>query len=73
MTIDDYRVEFAWSKSELAKRAGIDMSTLRNAIDGIPVYRTTIGKITNAINQELLRRGQFSIRYTDLDGVQFAD
>jgi lambda repressor-like predicted transcriptional regulator len=73
MTIEDYRIEFGWSKSKLAKEAGIDMSTLRNAIDGIPVYRATVGKITNAINQELLRRGQSPIRYTDLEGVAFAD
>jgi len=73
MTIEDYRIEFGWSKSKLAKEAGIDMSTLRNAIDGIPVYRATVGKITHAINQELQRRGLPSIKYTDLDGVQFAD
>jgi hypothetical protein len=73
MTIEDYRVEFGWSKSKLAHEAGIDMSTLRHAIDGIPGYRATIGKITYAINQELQRRGQPTIRYTELEGITFAD
>jgi hypothetical protein len=73
MTIEDYRVEFGWTKSKLANLAGIDMNTLKNAIDGNPVYRVTVGKITNAINQELQKRGQPTIRYTDLEGVTFAD
>ena len=49
------------------------MNTLKSAIDGNPVYRVTVGKITNAINQELQRRGLPTIRYTDLEGVEFAD
>ena len=73
MTIEDYRVEFGWSKRKLAQEAGIDMNTLRNAIDGVPVYRASVGKITYAINQELQRRGQPTIRYTELEGVVFAD
>ncbi len=73
MTIEDYRVEFGWSKSKMAKEAGIDMNTLKNAIDGNPVYRATVGKITHAINQELQKRGLPTIKYTDLEGVKFAD
>jgi hypothetical protein len=73
MTIEDYRIEFGWSKSKLAKEAGIDMNTLKSAIDGNPVFRATAGKIVGAINQELQRRGQPTIRYTDLEGVMFAD
>jgi hypothetical protein len=73
MTIEDYRIEFGWSKSRLAREAEIDMGTLRNAIDGAPVYRATVGKITHAINRELQKRGQPTIKYTDLEGVSFAD
>ena len=73
MTIDDYRIEFGWSKSKLSEMAGIDMGTLKNAIDDNPIFRATAGKIVNAINQELQRRGQPTIRYTDLEGVKFAD
>jgi hypothetical protein len=73
MTIDDYRIEFGWSKSKLAKEADIDMNTLKRAIDGEPIYRATAGKIANAINAELQRRGQSPIRYTDFAGLTFAD
>ncbi len=73
MTIDDYRVQFGWSKRHMAQEAGIDVNTLRSAIDGNPVYRATVGKIAQAINQELQRRGENPIKYTDLEGVSFAD
>jgi hypothetical protein len=73
MTIDDYRIEFGWSKSKLSEMAGIDMGTLKSAIDGNPIFRATAGKIVGAINKELQGRGQPTIRYTDLEGIQFAD
>lgn len=73
MTIEDYRIEFGWSKSKLCKEADIEMSTLQRAIDGQPIFRATAGKIVGAINQELARRSKPSIRYTDLEGVVFAD
>jgi hypothetical protein len=73
MTIEDYRVEFGWSKSKLCREADIDMNTLKSAIDGNPIFRATAGKIVGAINQELRRRGEPAIRYTDLEGVVFAD
>ncbi len=73
MTIDDYRVQFGWSKRHMAQEAGIDTNTLKSAIDGNPVYRATVGKIANAINQELQRRSENPIKYTELEGVTFAD
>lgn len=73
MTIDDYRVRFGWSRKHMAEEAGIDVTTLRNAMCGKPVYRAKVGQITEAINQELKCRGEQSIKYTDLEGVVFAD
>jgi len=73
MTINDYRVLFGWSKRQMAREAGIDANTLANAIAGKPVYRVSVGKIANAINQELMRQGKEPIKYTDLAGVAFAD
>ncbi len=73
MTIEDYRIQLGWSKSKLANEAGIDMNTLKRAIDGEPIYRATAGKIANAISAELKRQGQPPIRYTDLAGLTFAD
>jgi len=51
MTIEDYRIEFGWSKSKLCKEADIEMNTLQRAIDGNPIFRATAGKIVGAINQ----------------------
>lgn len=73
MTIDDYRVRFGWSRKHMADEAGIDVTTLRNAMNSKPVYRAKVGQITEAINQELKRRGERSIKYTDLEGTVFAD
>lgn len=73
MTVEDYRIEFGWSKTKLCKEAGIDMNTLQRAIDGQPIFRATAGKIAGAFNQELKRRGEATIRYTDLEGLTFAD
>lgn len=73
MTIEDYRVQFGWSKQRMADEAGIDVTTLRNAINSRPVYRAKVGQITEAINRELGRRNRPEIKYTDLQGVVFAD
>jgi ribosome-binding protein aMBF1 (putative translation factor) len=73
MTIDDYRVQFGWSRQQLADQAGIDPNTLRSAIKGGRVYRAKVGKIAEAISRELVRRGMQPITYTDLEGVTYAD
>lgn len=73
MTVEDYRIQFGWSRQRMAETAGIDAATLRKAANGVPVYRAKVGQITEAINRELARRGQTSIKYTDLDGVTYAD
>jgi ribosome-binding protein aMBF1 (putative translation factor) len=73
MTIDDYRIRFGWSRRWMAQEAGIDVNTLRSAMQGRAVYRAKIGQITEAINRELERRGQARITYTDLEGVIYAD
>lgn len=69
MTIEDYRIKLGWSKAELAKRADIDTNTLNRAINGIPVYKHTAGKIASALSQGL----GYEITYKDLDGVKFID
>lgn len=73
MTIDDYRVQFGWSRAHMADEAGIDVATLRSAMNGTPVFRAKVGQITEAINRELERRNKPTIKYTDLDGVMFID
>ncbi len=73
MKIEDYRVRFGWSKTHMAKEAGIDTNTLSSAIKGKKVYRAKVGLIAEAVNLELKRRGEEPIKYTDFDEVQFAD
>jgi hypothetical protein len=73
MTVEDYRIEFGWSKTKLCKEADIDMNTYQRAIDSQPIFRATAGKIVGAINAELKKRGGPTIRYTDLEGFVFAD
>jgi transcriptional regulator with XRE-family HTH domain len=73
MTIEDLRAQLGWSKKRLCDEADIDMSTLQRAINGEPIYRATAGKIAGAFNRELSKRGESTIRYTDFEGVVFAD
>ena len=69
MTIDDYRIEFGWSKAKLAREADIDIGTLNDALAGKRIYKATAGKIANALSRGL---GQ-DITYKDLDGVNLID
>jgi lambda repressor-like predicted transcriptional regulator len=74
MTVEEYRIMLGWSKQQLADAAGIDITTLYNALDPQKrIYKATASKIANAISAELQRRGQTPIRYTDLAGLTFAD
>lgn len=69
MTIEDYRIQLGWSLAELARRAGIDVNTLKRAINGVPVYKRIVGAIASALSQGL----GYTITYKDLDGVQTID
>lgn len=73
MKIDDYRVEFHWTREHMANEAGIDKNTLRSAMTGRPVYRVKVSKIADAINRELERRKKPTIKYTDLEDVVYVD
>ena len=65
MTIEDYRIKLGWSQAELARRANIDINTLKRAIHGEQVFKHTAGAISTALSRGL---GQ-DITYHDLDGV----
>ena len=69
MTIDDYRVKLGWSKRRMAREAGIDVSTLSDAIAGKRIYKAKAGLIANAISRGL---GQ-EITIRDLDGLNLID
>jgi len=69
MTIEDYRIQLGWSLAELARRANIDVNTLKRAISGVPVYKRIAGSIARALSEGL----GYQITYKDLDGVQTID
>ncbi len=69
MTIEEHRIQLGWSLAELARRAGIDVSTIRRAIDGQQIYKHTAGAIAAALSQGL----GYKITYQDLDGINVKD
>ena len=65
MTIDEYRIKLGWPLAELARRAGIDVNTLRRAMGGQPIFKHTAGAIASALSQGL----GYEITYKDLQGI----
>ena len=69
MTIEDYRIRLGWSQAELARKADIDINTLKRAISGQSIYKHTAGAIASALSQGL----GYEITYKDLDRVNVRD
>jgi len=69
MNLQEYRVKLGWSKTKLAREAGIRVATVTDAERGKNIYRATAGKIANALSQGL----GYEITYKDIDGLSFAD
>ena len=69
MTIEDYRIRLGWSQAELARKADIDINTLRRAISGKSIYKHTAGAIASALGQGL----GIQLTYKDLDEVNVRD
>ncbi len=69
MTIEEYRIQLGWSLAELARRANIDVNTLKRAIAGETIFKHTAGGIASAISQGIGQRNS----YQDLDGVNVKD
>jgi transcriptional regulator with XRE-family HTH domain len=69
MTIEDYRVKLGWSKAKMAREAGIDVSTLSDAISGKRIYKAKAGKIANAISRGV----GYEVTYKDLEGLNLID
>lgn len=65
MTLEDYRIECAWSKNEMAREAKMDITTLNRAINGEYVSLSTAGKLATAISRKLGR----SIPWQQIKGL----
>src|SRR5439155_661497 len=73
-SIEEYRIFLKWSKSRLAQEAGIDRTTLDNALDTTKtIYKVTAQKIAEGISKGLQEQGLQPISYTELAGLRFAD
>lgn len=69
MTIEEYRIKLGWSQAELARKANIDINTLKRAINGEQVFKHTAGAIASALARGL----GTDLSYHDLDGVNVKD
>jgi transcriptional regulator with XRE-family HTH domain len=67
MTLEDYRIECGWSKSEMCRQASMDFNTLRKALNGEVVSINTAHKLVRAVSKALGR----PIRIQDVEGLNF--
>ena len=68
MTLEDLRLEARLSVAALARNAGVDMKTVKRAIDGEPVQKVKVLDILDALSKELGR----SLKLDDIEGIRFA-
>jgi hypothetical protein len=68
MTLEDYRIECDWSKTEMARQANMDFSTFNKAMNGEPIAMRTADKLARAISKKLGR----SIRPSDIEGLNIS-
>ena len=69
MTLNDYRIKLGWSRAQLAREAGIDVRTVREAMAGKQIYTATAGKIARAISKGI----GSEISYKDIEGLNLSD
>ena len=65
-TLKQYRFEAGLSLSELARRAGVDVGTVRRAEKGQAVQELNAYKISQALSQSL----QKQIEIKDIEGLK---
>jgi DNA-binding XRE family transcriptional regulator len=65
MSLEEYRIQCGWSRSEMARQAGVDAATVGKAIKGIAVSIATADKLATAISKKLGR----PIHFRDIEGL----
>lgn len=58
--LEELRLEARFSVASLAREAGIDMKTVKRAIDGAPVQKVKASAIVDALSKKLGRKIQLS-------------
>ena len=64
-TLDEYRRQCGWSINLMARQAGVDVNTLRNALSGKSISAQTAGKLADAISARLKIR----LNATDIEDL----
>jgi hypothetical protein len=65
MTLEDYRIECDWSRSEMAREAKMDYITLNRAITGESITNRSAEKLARAISRKLGR----SVAWQNIEGL----
>jgi ribosome-binding protein aMBF1 (putative translation factor) len=65
MTLDQYRIECDWSRSEMAREAKMDYITLNKAITGETISNRSAEKLARAISVKLGR----SVTWQEIEGL----
>lgn len=68
MTLEDLRLEAHLSVASLSRKAGVDMKTVKRAIDGEPVQKVKAVAIVDALSKELGR----PLKLEDIEGIHYA-
>ena len=68
MTLEDLRLEARLSVAALSRKAGVDMKTVKRAINGEPVTKVKVLDILDALSKELGR----PLKLDDIEGIRYA-
>ena len=68
MTLEDLRLEAHLSVAALSRKAGVDMKTVKRAIDGEPVQKVKAVAIVDALSKELDR----ALKLEEIEGIHYA-
>jgi predicted transcriptional regulator len=66
-TLEDLRLEAELSLGALSRKAGVDIKTVRRAIDGENVQKLKAVAILRALSEELNR----PLKLEDIDGLRY--
>lgn len=66
--LEDLRIEAHLPMATLARKAGIDIKTVKRAIDGVPITKVKAAAIVDALSKELGR----PIKLEDIEDLRIS-